>query len=169
MSGVGVANPDGIAITADGALLFSEFNSGLVKSISTSAFATSVAGGGALVADGFPATSVTLGGNSLTGVTVDAMSGFYVALYASHTVVYVNSTGIAVRFAGTAGSAAYSGDGASARAAKLNMPEHAVVDSAGAGVFISDYGNHVVRYVTLATGVIKTVAGTGASGWTGGE
>lgn len=160
--------PDGVAMSSDGlSVIVAEFNSGRVKSVSPSGVSVTVAGGGALAPDGYPATSVNLGAN-IAGVTTDTTGGFYVASYSGHIVVYVNSSGIAVRFAGS-GVSGFAGDGAAARSAKLYNPQHAIVDASAAGVFICDATNHVVRYVSFATGNISTVAGTGLVGWTGGE
>lgn len=163
------SGPDGIAVSADGSsVVVAEYTTGRVKSVSPSGASVTLAGGGALAPDGFPATSVTLGPN-IAGVTTDALAGFYVASYSAHVVVYVNSSGVAVRFAGSVNTPGYSGDGAAARAAKLYGPQHAVVDSVAAGVFITDYMNHVVRYVSFTTGNISTVAGNGVLGYSGGE
>ena len=67
--------------------------------------------------------------------------------------------GIISTVAGT-GNAGYSGDGSAATSAKLNQPLGLALDSAG-NLYISDYGNHVVRMVN-PTGNISTVAGSSA-------
>ncbi len=64
------------------------------------------------------------------------------------------------------GTAGYSGDGAAATAAKINTPTGACVDNVG-NIYIADFSNNRVRKVTIATGIITTVAGTGAAGHTG--
>src|SRR5438309_1703106 len=62
-------------------------------------------------------------------------------------------------FAGT-GASGFSGDGAVATSAQLNLPYSVAV--AGSNVFISDQVNNRVRQV--ANGNISTVAGSGTSG-----
>lgn len=63
--------------------------------------------------------------------------------------------------------AGYAGDGAAATAAQISAPSGVAVDSAG-NIYISDFGNNVVRMVSAATGFISTYAGTpGVSGNTG--
>ncbi len=62
----------------------------------------------------------------------------------------------------TSGGITYSGDGGPATSAQLNAPKGVCVDQNG-NVLISDTGNHVVRKVTLSTGVITTVAGSVAN------
>ncbi len=60
-----------------------------------------------------------------------------------------------------AGGASFIGDGASALEASLFNPEELAVDPGG-NVFVADRDNHRVRRVDASTGVITTVAGTGA-------
>jgi sugar lactone lactonase YvrE len=67
--------------------------------------------------------------------------------------------------AGT-GARAYSGDGGPATAAALNMPHEIVFDSRR-NLYIAERDNHVIRKVDAKTGVISTVAGTGAAGFSG--
>ena len=64
------------------------------------------------------------------------------------------------------GQKGYSGDDGPATAASLNMPHEIRFDSAG-NLFIVERDNHVVRRVDARTGVISTVAGTGAPGFSG--
>lgn len=63
------------------------------------------------------------------------------------------------------GTAGYSGDGAAATAAELKSPYGVAVDASG-NFYISDQANQRIRKVTAA-GVITTIAGTGAQGYTG--
>ena len=59
----------------------------------------------------------------------------------------------------------FSGDGGSATSAVLSNPQDVVVDSAG-DLFVADAYNNVVREV-YASGIITTVAGSGAAGYAG--
>ena len=67
--------------------------------------------------------------------------------------------------AGT-GAAAFGGDGALATAANVNMPYGVATDTHG-NVYIADYNNNRIRKINIATGIIKTVAGTGVAGGLG--
>ena len=60
----------------------------------------------------------------------------------------------------------YSGDGGAATAAKISSPFGVAVDSAG-NFYIADYSNNRIREVSAATGIITTVAGDGAEGYSG--
>jgi sugar lactone lactonase YvrE len=64
------------------------------------------------------------------------------------------------------GANGYSGDGGQATVASLNWPTGSVADGHG-NLYIADSYNNMIRKVTLATGVITTVAGTGIMGYTG--
>lgn len=75
-----------------------------------------------------------------------------------------NNTIIIETVAGN-GTAGYSGDGGSATQAKLSFPAGTAMDASG-NLYIADSGNHRIRKVDT-NGVISTLAGTGASGYSG--
>ena len=72
-------------------------------------------------------------------------------------------TGIITTIAGGPSRRGYSGDGGPANAAALRGPHSIQFDAAGK-LFVCDVGNHVIRIVDLATGLITTFAGTGKPG-----
>ena len=75
------------------------------------------------------------------------------------------SPGMITAYAGT-GTQGYAGDNAAATAALLRDPQGVEV-AANGDLYIADTGNHAVRKVSAATGVITTVAGSGPSGSSG--
>jgi hypothetical protein len=76
------------------------------------------------------------------------------------------ATGVINTIAGT-GSYGYTGDGGAATAAATAYPQGTNVDSAG-NVYFGDRGSfNVVRKVSISTGIISTVAGTGSGGYNG--
>jgi sugar lactone lactonase YvrE len=60
----------------------------------------------------------------------------------------------------------YSGDGGPVGSALLNSPENVYVSKKG-DVYITDFGNHVIRKVDGKTGIISTIAGNGSVGFSG--
>ena len=64
------------------------------------------------------------------------------------------------------GRAAYAGDGGPAVAASLKAPHELAFDNLG-NLYVAERDNHVIRKVDRKTGVISTVAGTGAPGFSG--
>src|ERR1019366_4993272 len=75
------------------------------------------------------------------------------------------ATGIVTTVAGN-GAAGYAGNGGAAIKAKLSGPSGEAVDGAG-NVYIADTQNNAIRKVVAATGIITTVAGNGAAGYSG--
>ena len=65
-----------------------------------------------------------------------------------------------------AGTGPYLGDGDGATAAGLNLPEGVALDGGG-NLYIADSNNNRIRRVDATTGAIATVAGTGATGFSG--
>jgi len=59
-----------------------------------------------------------------------------------------------------------SGDGGLATSARLNEPYDVAVDELG-NIYIADSGNNKIRRISVNTGLIKTVVGTGTSGFSG--
>lgn len=104
--------------------------------------------------------------NSPLGVAVNASgSVVYVADEGNHKVRKVDvSAGEVTTVAGT-GISGFSGDNGLATAANLDSPSGVALDAAG-NLYIADTDNHRIRRVSSA-GVITTVAGTGAAGFSG--
>ncbi len=75
------------------------------------------------------------------------------------------STGIITTIAGT-GTGGYSGDNGAATSAALNNPHGVALDSSG-NIYIADHSSNRIRKVTVSTGIISTIAGTGLSGYSG--
>ncbi len=94
----------------------------------------------------------------------DSAGNVYVADYEGHRIRKISSNGVISTIAGT-GISGFSGDGGSAKLAKISFPTGVVVDSSGNVVF-SDTGNNRIRRISTA-GVITTIAGTGAAGFSG--
>jgi len=64
------------------------------------------------------------------------------------------------------GERGYRGDGGPAVEAALNMPHELRFDGSG-NIYIAERDSHVIRKVAANTGIISTVAGTGAPGFSG--
>ncbi len=77
------------------------------------------------------------------------------------------STGIISTIAGSGNtgstSGSYTGDNGPATSATLNFPSGLGLDSSG-NVYIGDRYNHRIRKVTVATGTITAIAGSGGTG-----
>jgi uncharacterized alkaline shock family protein YloU len=103
------------------------------------------------------------------GVNLDASLNIYFGDYLGFNVVrkITVSTGIITTVAGIAStSGGYNGDNIQATAASLNSPHDVVLDSYG-NLYIADEYNERIRKVTISTGVITSVVGTGTASSTG--
>ena len=54
----------------------------------------------------------------------------------------------------------FQGDGGAAIEARLQRPQDVLVDSSG-NIYIADTDNYLIRHVSVETGIIETIAGTG--------
>ena len=125
-----------------------------------------VAGNGQFegVGDGAKATTADL--DLPSGVAVDGAGNLYIADSAHNRIRKVTAaTGLISTIAGN-GNPSYKGDDGPAVDATLNTPSGITIDGAG-NLYIADTGNNVVRRITAATGIIKTVAGDGTAGYSG--
>jgi len=114
--------------------------------------------------DGGAATSGRL--NNPEGVTVAPSGDLYIADTDNNVIRKVAiATGVITTVAGS-GSPGSTGDGGAATSARLKAPEDVFVLLNG-DFYIADTGNHEIRKVTAATGIITTVAGNGSPGSSG--
>jgi streptogramin lyase len=98
----------------------------------------------------------------------------YVSDRMNSVVRAVSPDGIVSTAVGVPGEPGYDGDGGPATAARLGSePWNKYVAAnrvavRGERLVIADTGNHVIREVDLATGIIDTLAGDGVAGWADG-
>ena len=120
-------------------------------------------GSASLGGDNGPATSAAL--YNPVGVAVDTTGNVYISDAGNNRVRKITaSTGVIQTIAGT-GTAGYGGDGGQATAGTIQFPCGINLDSSF-NVYFGCY-NNVVRKITVSTGVISTVAGTGSTGYNG--
>jgi sugar lactone lactonase YvrE len=129
----------------------------LIRKISADGTITTIEGGSVP-----PVSDVALGTQLQypEGLAIDSYGNLYVAEAGNHVIRKLSTDGTLVIVAGN-GTPGYSGDGNSAIAAQLSNPVGVAVDSSG-NLFISDYGNNVIRKVT-PDHVISTIAGGGTN------
>jgi hypothetical protein len=91
--------------------------------------------------------------------------GLLLILGRAKAQVSLPGPGLINTVAGT-GTAGYSGDNGAATSAALYAPQSLAVDIYG-NIYIDDYFNNRIRLLNVSTGIITTVAGTGAAGYSG--
>lgn len=182
IAGTGVFgyNGDGIAATSaqisvasalafdvTGDLYFTDRSNHRIRKISmTTGMISTVAGTGtgSYNGDGIPATAAQL--NNPNDVAFDANGNMFIADWINNRVRKVDKiTGIISTIAGT-GTGSYNGDGIPANTAMVNGPCGIIFDIYG-NIYFAEYGGHRVRKITISTGLISTIAGTGTGGYNG--
>ena len=157
-----VNNPYGLAIGPDGALYFCDLDNQRIRRLDLrTRQRQTVAGNGqkGYSGDGAAATKASL--NMPHEIQFDALGHLYIAERDNHVIRKVDAyTHTISTFAGT-GIPGFSGDGGPSFAAQLRQPHSIAIDPTHRFLFICDIGNHRVRRVELATGMIDTYAGTG--------
>ncbi len=156
--------PSGVAIDASGNLYVADTNNHRIRKVDLNGIITTVAGNGlsGYSGDGGPATQAEL--YNPFGIAVDTSGNLYVADSLNHRIRKLDRNGTISTFAGN-GSSGYGGDGGRATEAELSYPWGVIVDPSGT-LYISDSSNNRIRKID-PSGMIVTVAGNGASGYSG--
>lgn len=158
-----VNDPFGLVIGPDGALYFCEVGNQRIRRLDLQARTiTTVAGNGerGYSGDGGPATDAAM--NMPHELCFDPAGNVYVVERDSHAVRKIDrASGTITTVAGT-GQPGFSGDGGPATEAQLRIP-HSIAFDANGDLLICDIGNHRIRRLVLATGIVDTYAGTGAT------
>ena len=169
-----LASPGVVAVDGSGNLFIADSGNSIIREVEASTgIIQTVAGNGAsgFGGDGGPATSAMLDG--AYGVALDGQGNLYIA-DTNNCVIRKVTSGTISTIAGNPSLAqpcGYSGDGAAATSAQLDIPLAVTVDAQG-NIYIADTYNSVIRVVNASTsaatianvsipaGAIATVAGS---------
>jgi trimeric autotransporter adhesin len=158
--GAALNRPEAVFVDSSGNIFIADTDNSVIREVvaSTGNIQT-VAGNGTAgySGDGSAATSAEL--NDPYGVFVDASGNIFIADTDNNVVREVLASSGDIQTVAGNGTAGYSGDGAAATSAELQMPEGVFLDASG-DIFIADTDNSVIREVTAANAQIQTVAGT---------
>lgn len=165
--GASFSSPQGVALDKAGNIYVADELNNRVRRIDASTgIITTIAGTGTPGSsrNGGPAVAAELYAPS--GVAIDSAGDVYISNLQNNLIQKVNATtGTISTVAGTGGSR-YNGDGIPATSATVWSPYGVGLDTAG-NLYIMDGGNYRVRRVDATTGMITTVAGNGANGFSG--
>jgi DNA-binding beta-propeller fold protein YncE len=157
-----INNPYGLVIGPDGALYFCDLDNQRIRRFDfKTRRLTAIAGNGqrAYGGDGGPATAAAL--NMPHEIQFDREGHLYIAERDNHVVRKVErTTNVISTLAGT-GVAGFSGDDGPAARAQLRQPHSIALTPDGKDLLICDIGNHRIRQVNLATGIIQSYGGNG--------
>ncbi len=159
-----ISQPYGLDMTPTGELLLADRGNHAIRRIDRSGIITTLAGTGTYgySGDGGAAKNAQL--NKPSGAAVGPDGSIYIADTGNHCIRKISPQGQIETYAGC-GTAGYSGDGNFRTLAQFNRPGGVAVDRNG-NVYTNDYGNNVIRMIR-ADGLVYTVAGSGAFGYTG--
>jgi len=157
--------PRDLVLDASGNLYIADLGNQRIRRVSPTGTITTVAGNGVpgYSGDGGLATLAQL--SNPGAVAADEVGNFYIADIENHRVRRVSPAGIITTVAGT-GTPGFSGDGGPAMSAQLNRPASVALDGTG-NLYIAELVNHRIRRLSLSSGIITTVAGTGVNGYSG--
>lgn len=162
-----LSSPTAIALDAQANLFIVDRDNHRIRRVAAdSGEITTVAGNGdfGFSGDGGPAVSASL--TFPRGIAVGPDGSLYLADVGNNRIRKVDvSSGVISTVAGN-GEKNSKGDGGPAVQASLAFPISIAVDEAG-DIYIADRFNHRIRRVDAASGVIRTIAGTGACGFGG--
>jgi uncharacterized protein (TIGR03437 family) len=158
-----LSTPYSVAFDRQGNLFFSDAGLNMVLKMDTTGVVSIVAGNGLqrFAGDGGPARAASLA--SPWGVALDAAGDLFIADSGNNLVRKVDTKGVITTVAG--GGPAYPNDGNPATQAQLNQPTGLALDPSG-NLLIGERSGQRVRKVNVA-GIISTIAGTGANGFSG--
>ena len=158
---VAIAEPFGVVLGPDAALYFCDLGNHRICRVDPAARRLSVVTGtgeGGHTGDGGPAREAAM--FEPYEIRFDGAGNLYFVDMVGHVIRRVDArTGTIETIAGT-GEPGFSGDGGPAVAAKFRQP-HSIEIGADGALFVADIGNHRLRRIDPATGMIETFAGTG--------
>jgi sugar lactone lactonase YvrE len=156
--------PHSIAFDADGRLLICDIGNLRIRRVDLRAGTIETwAGTGERkpTPDGAPITGTPL--NGPRAITADPAGNLYLVLREGNAVYRLDSrAGRIYHVAGT-GESGYSGDGGSAKLARLSGPK-GVAWAPDGSLYLADTESHTIRRVDLKSGIIATIVGTGQRG-----
>ena len=165
-TGISIGSVQRVATDSAGNFYFSSGNA--VFKVAANGTMSLVAGNSraGFAGDGGPAVNAQL--NSPQGIAVDKSGNIYISDSLNNRVRVVAANGIITTYAGngSVGTPRFWGDGGPATQGNLHFPGGLALDSSG-NLYIADTADNAVREVTIADGLINTVAGSGYAGYGG--
>ena len=159
-----IQRPTAVALDNHGNLYIADEQNRRVRMVGPDGIISTVVGSGRSEVQNQDLPAIETNLDLAYGIATDKDDNLYVLSRGHSKIFKVGSDGIARRVVGM-GEQGFGGDGGPAIDARINFPDHLVVDARG-NLFIADTGSHRVRRVS-PDGMITTVAGMGELGFRG--
>lgn len=160
--------PSGVVLDFNGNMYLADTLNNRIRRVDAqTGLISTVAGTGlpGFSGDGGAATNAMI--NSPASLAMDGAGNLFFADQRNHVIRRLDAASqVITTVAGTGQVRGYSGDNGPATSAQLNLPLGVSFDQQG-NLLIADTYNHVIRIVDAVSGTIRTLAGTGTSGFNG--
>jgi len=157
---INIGEPFGVEIGPDGALYITEVRNHRIRRLDLkTGQITTVAGCGrrGYSGDGGPAVDAEL--NEPYEVRFDGEGNMVIVEMKNHIVRRIDGKTKTITTIAGNGRPGFGGDGGPAVKARFNQPHSIALDNKGA-VYVADIGNHRIRRIDQATGIVESIAGT---------
>ena len=156
-------NPYGVTVDDAGNIYITDCQNHRIRKINPAGIISTIAGTGIVGnnGDNGPADSAEI--NIPYGIVTDNSGNVYFSDYYSGVIRKVATSGIITTIAGL-GTTSLLGDNGPADSARFNDPGGIAIDGSG-NIYVADGLNQRIRKITMATGIITTVAGDGTEGY----
>ena len=154
--------PSDVAMDASGDILIADSYNDRIRTVSNidGIINTFFEAGPHLHTDEITATTTNF--SSPNGLAIDTSENVYITTDSGYIFKATASTGLITIIAGTSSEVKlFNGDGIAATNAALGWPQQIAVDTSG-NIFFSDAAFNRIRKIAASTGIITTVAGSGA-------
>ncbi|MEI9980259.1 MAG: Ig-like domain repeat protein [Edaphobacter sp.] len=160
-------SPQGLALDSSNDLYIADTHNHRIRRIdAATGIITTIAGTGTPGYSGDEAPATTAQLNLPTALAFDSGNNLYIADTRNHRIRKITaSTGIITSIAGT-DTQGFSGDNGPATAAAIDSPTGLALDSSN-NLYLADTHNQRIRRLDATTGIITTIAGNGAPGYSG--
>ena len=160
--------PMGVAVDANGNLYLADSNNNRIRRVDAqTGLISTIAGNGTSGFSGDGGLAVAAMISLPGGLVLDGAGNLFFADSNNDVIRRIDAvSGVITTVAGVPQVSGYSAMGGPAISTSLSKPEGVALDAAG-DLYIADTGNDAIRKISAATGIMSTVAGTGAPGYNG--